>query len=400
MTFTLLLDLDDTLLSNPLDKFLPAYIQALADHLSQYVSPQKMIPQLIHATDLMVAKDNNCETLETTFDEDFYFPLGLQKDRLVEVILDFYQHKYDALRSVTTPFPFARKLMDHAFSKGWRVVIATNPLFPRIAVMKRLEWAGIPATEYPYSMLTSYEIMHFAKPNPAYYAEILGQLGWAEGPAVMVGNNLADDLLPAAKLGLPGYLVTGGPSGEMQQGKEITSGSLDQILPWLDKISEQPSPFEMTSLEGILAVLKTTPAVVQSLTGPCSRTDWRKHPIKGEWSLLEILCHFRDLDREVNLPRFELLENSTNPFIPGVDSDRWAAERNYNEQDDSTVYTDFCMSRSKLLEIVSRYSAADWQQSLRHSFFGPTTRVELAKFIAAHDRNHIHQIAQTILAIN
>lgn len=400
MTFTLLLDLDDTLLHNPLDKFLPAYIQALADHLSAYVSPQKMIPQLIHATDLMVAKDNNCETLETKFDEDFYFPLGLHKDQLAEVILDFYQHKYDTLRNVTTPIPFARKLIDHAFSKGWRVVIATNPLFPRIAVLKRLEWAGIPVSDYPYAMLTSYEIMHFAKPNPAYYAEILGQLGWTEGPAVMVGNNLADDLFPASKLGLPGYHIIDGHTAGIQQNHDIAAGSLDQILPWLDKISEQSSLPEMSNLEGILAVLKTTPLVVQSLTGSCSRTDWRKRPIKGEWSLLEILCHLRDLDREVNLPRFELLENSTNPFIPGVDSDRWAAERNYNEQDDSTVYADFCMSRSKLLELVGRYTDAEWQMSLRHSFFGPTTRMELAKFIAAHDRNHIHQIAQTISAMN
>jgi len=86
-----LLDLDDTLLQNPLDKFLPAYVHALADHLAQYVSPEKMIPQLMHATDRMISKADGCETLETTFDEDFYFPLGLQKEQLGEVLLDFYE---------------------------------------------------------------------------------------------------------------------------------------------------------------------------------------------------------------------------------------------------------------------------------------------------------------------
>jgi len=111
--------------------------------------------------------------------------------------------------------------------------------------------------------------------------------------------------------------------------------------------------------------------VVQSLTGTCSRTDWRKHPIQGEWSLLEIICHLRDVEREVNLPRFELLKNAVNPFILGVDTDRWAVERHYNDQDESTVYTDFCMNRSKLLEIIGRYSPSEWQSTLRHSFLVP-----------------------------
>lgn len=396
MTFTLLLDLDDTLLQNPLDKFLPAYVHALADHLAQYVSPEKMIPQLMHATDRMISKADGCETLETTFDEDFYFPLGLQKEQLGEVLLDFYEKRYDELRSITSPVSFSRTLIEHALKNGWRIVIATNPLFPRIAVVKRLEWAGIPASDYPYDLITAYENMHFSKPHSAYYAEILGQLGWEEGLSAMVGNSLTDDLLPSSALGIPGYYLGNDPSGLKKLSPNSAAGPLEKILPWLDKIAEKPTQQESNNLEGILAVLRTTPAVVQSLTGTCSRTDWRKHPIQGEWSLLEIICHLRDVEREVNLPRFELLKNAMNPFILGVDTDRWAVERHYNDQDESTVYTDFCMNRSKLLEIIGRYSPSEWQSTLRHSFFGPTTRQELAKFIAAHDRDHINQISQTI----
>ena len=400
MTFTLLLDLDDTLLQNPVDQFLPAYIRALARHLAPYIPPDRLVPQLMHATDQMIVRDDTCRSLKTTFDEDFYPPLGLQEEDLADVLLDFYQNKYDALRSITSPLPFSRTLLDFAFKKGWQVVIATNPLFPLIAVEKRLEWAGIPVTDYPYSLLTAYEGMHFAKPNPAYYAEILGQLGWQQGPVAMVGDSMQDDLLPASSLKIPGYYL-----GEDQaEVRNLTPGSsagpLDNVIPWLEKISEsQPSPAN-ESIEGMLAVLKTTPVVVQTLTTHCPRPDWRKRPIEGEWSLLEIMCHLRDLEAEVNLPRFELLGNSVNPFIPGVDSDRWAAERHYNEQDESNIYADFCSSRSKLLRVVRPYTSDDWQMPLRHSFFGPTTRLELAKFIAAHDQDHVQQIAQTLQALN
>jgi FMN phosphatase YigB (HAD superfamily) len=401
MTLTLLLDLDDTLLQNPLDKFFPAYMSALSSHLAPYVDPKKMVPQLIHATNQMIEKDDPCDTLETVFDDDFYFPLGLQKEQLAAPIHDFYEHDFNNLKKVTSPMPGAKQLMDYAFRQGWGVVIATNPVFPRIAVLKRLEWAGLPADEYPYKLITSFEYMHFTKPHPAFYAEILGQLGWQEDPVCMVGNSLADDLLPAGELGIPGFWVDGDdPSALNKLPLLSAAGSLDEIFPWLDQIADQPSPAEITDLDGILAVLNSTPAALEALTNTCSKEDWRLRPIHGEWSLLEIICHLRDVEREVNLSRFQMLTNTLNPFIPGVDSDRWAIERKYNEQDDSAVYTDFCTNRAKVLEIVRRYSAEDWKQSVRHSIFGPTTRLELVKFIATHDKTHLLQIAQTIQAMH
>jgi len=400
MTLTLLLDLDDTLLCNPLDKFFPAYIAALSAYLSPYVDPKNMVPQLLHATDQMIAKDTPCSTLEETFSDDFYSPLGLDREQLRKPLHDFYASEYDNLRHLTTPLSAAVALMEHAKREGWRIVIATNPLFPRIAVQKRLEWAGLPAEIYPFRLLTSYEGMHFSKPNAAFYAEVLGSLGWPEGPVCMVGNSISDDLVPAAKLGIPCYWVTAEkemPLVPLSAGSSF--GTLDDIVPWLDRIAGQPALPEVTDLEGIFAVLKSTPASLESLTKRICRQEWRLHPIPGEWSLLEIICHLRDVEREVNLPRFEVLSTTPNPFIPGVDSDRWAIERKYNEQDDTLVYTEFCSSRSRLLEIMGQFNQSDWQKSARHSFFGKTTRLELAKFIAAHDRTHLQQIAQTIQAL-
>lgn len=397
MTLTLLIDLDDTLLVNPLDKFFPEYIAALSTHLSPYIDPHKMVPQLLHSTDLMIAKENPCDTLQAVFESDFYPSLGVLKSQLTQPIADFYAGPYDKLRDVTKPIPAAARVMDMAQEQGWNVVIATNPLFPCSAVLKRLEWAGLDAGKYSYSMLTSYENMHFSKPNPAFYAEILGQLGWPEHPACMVGNSLSDDLVPAARLGIPCFWVNGASQDSLDSlPVNSTMGSLDELIPWLDRISKLPSLPEITDPEGILAVLKSTPAALAALTKKRKDLDWRRRPIHGQWSMLEIMCHLRDVEREVNLVRFELLSTTPNPFIPGVDSDRWAIERNYNEQDDSTVFDDFCSSRGRLLEVVKKYSPDDWMQSVMHSFFGRTTRLELAQFIAAHDRTHLKQMAQTI----
>ena len=47
MSLTILLDLDDTLLGNSMDTFLPAYMQALGEYLAPYAPPEKMIPALL-----------------------------------------------------------------------------------------------------------------------------------------------------------------------------------------------------------------------------------------------------------------------------------------------------------------------------------------------------------------
>lgn len=379
---------------------MPAYIRMLSASLADFVDPQKMVPQLIQATDLMIEKELPCGTLEETFDRNFYGPLGVAKTDLSETISNFYTNQYQQLKDLTRVRPEARQLIEHAFSRGWTVVIATNPLFPLQAMLSRLEWAELSPDKFPFSLITSYETMHFAKPNSAYYAEIMSQLGWLEQPVCMVGNSLKDDLLPAAKIGIPGYWINGDPN-HLPAGlpESTTAGSLQSIIPWLDKIAEGSPLPQFSDHEGILSVLKSTPAALDNFIRFQDRKLWKYHPIKDQWSVMEILCHLRDVETEVNLPRFQTLVNQSNPFIPGVDSDRWAIERDYNNQDDLTVFDTFCENRANLIAILSKYQNEDWNQIVRHAIFGPTTRLELASFIAMHDRTHIQQLHNTLMAI-
>ena len=64
--------------------------------------------------------------------------------------------------------------MEWAFASGYQVVIATAPLFPLLAIQERLRWAEI--DECPFTLITSMETSHFAKPHPEYLAEILARL--------------------------------------------------------------------------------------------------------------------------------------------------------------------------------------------------------------------------------
>jgi FMN phosphatase YigB (HAD superfamily) len=197
MPLMLLFDLDGTLLDTNMDTFVPAYFQALSKHLNHLIAPEVMLGALIHSTTLMYNSTDPAHTLQEVFEADFYSKLGIVKEELLEIIDDFYDHVFPSIRDVTTQRPDAAPLISWAFERGYRVAIATDPLFPRKATYHRLRWAGLNPEQF--ELVSTFESFHFTKTHSAYYAEVLGQLGWPDGPVLMVGNDIQRDLVPANK---------------------------------------------------------------------------------------------------------------------------------------------------------------------------------------------------------
>jgi hypothetical protein len=106
--------------------------------------------------------------------------------------------------------------------------------------------------------------------------------------------------------------------------------------------------------------------------------------------------HLRDADSEVNLPRLKKILEETNPFLPGVDTDRWAEERDYLYQDGKQALQHFSVVRQRLLRILEQISPADWERTARHAIFGPTHLKELIAITAGHDQLHVRQMVSTV----
>jgi FMN phosphatase YigB (HAD superfamily) len=400
MELTLLIDLDDTLLVNSIEAFQPAYLKALGKHLSAYFPADKMIRQLLVATERMIQNQDPGRTLEETFDQAFYPALGVKKEDLTAAIDAFYAEVFPTLRGLTRPKEEALRFVDHAVSKGYRLVIATAPLFPRTAIMQRLEWAGITPDRYPLSLVTTYENFHFTKPNPAYYAEILSQLGCPEGPIVMVGNSLSDDIAPAASLGLGTYWLSPDhilpPSGDTRPDRW---GNLENLDNWLDQLAWDAFAPAPNTPAAIIAFLQATPAGLNTLTAALPARLWSQRPETEEWALAEIACHLRDVDSEVNLPRLEKVAQQDNPFLAGQDTDQWANERRYLEQDGRQALRDFNLARGRILILLRGLGDEGWKREARHALLGPTNLLELTSFMVSHDRTHIQQATRTLRQI-
>ncbi|MGD8404295.1 MAG: HAD family hydrolase [Anaerolineales bacterium] len=401
MNLTLLLDLDDTLLDTNVDTFVPAYFQALSDFLKDQVEPELMLSALMSGTRKMTSSNDPSRTLRQVFDAEFFPTIGIAREELQPRIDLFYKEVFPTLSYLTNPWSEAVEAVKWALSLGATLAVATNPLFPLTAIRHRMRWAGLPPEEYPFAVVSAYETFHFAKPNPAFFAEVLGRIGWPDGPIVMVGDDVIRDLTGSNVLGLAAYWINTNdatlPEGITLAGR----GSIGDLRPWLEQTDLSAHEHVLSTPESLLALLTSTPAAISGLL-PClsdreqaSGPDLKRRPMSSEWCLTEILCHLRDTEIEVNQPRLRMLLELNEPFIPARNTDKWAEERGYKNQDPISAFDDFLSARLGILGLL-RGLTNEWEHKARHAIFGPTNLLELVKFMAEHDKLHLRQIYTTI----
>jgi FMN phosphatase YigB (HAD superfamily) len=119
--------------------------------------------------------------------------------------MDFYASDFPSLQQHTRRKPEARQIVQQAFDLSCDVVIATNPLFPAVAIEQRLEWAGV--ADFPYHLVTTYENSRAAKPNLTYFEQIVEGIDRRAVACLMVGDEDMD--MVAAHLGCLTFLVPG-----------------------------------------------------------------------------------------------------------------------------------------------------------------------------------------------
>jgi FMN phosphatase YigB (HAD superfamily) len=364
--------------------------------MSSVAEPELLIKTLLSATRHMIEDPSPSLTLEAKFNEAFYPLLGVVRRDVQGFIDTFYQKDFPLLQGLTKKRPDAVRVVDQVIKRGDQAAVATNPLFPLTAILQRLDWAGLPADQVPFVMIPSYETFHFAKPNPAYFAEFMAQLGWPKTPVVMVGNDVESDIGAARQLGLPVFWMTNnGTSSWNGQGTIPPHGGFSDLIPWMDETQPEPLQTNFTTRNALLAVLRSTPAALDTL---CRRftTELEARPAQGEWSPGEVLCHLRDVDMDVNLVRLRKVLSEHNPFLPGQETDPWADERQYCLQDGLQALNDFTQARLELLHLLENLPSEDWDRPARHAIFGPTHLRELVNIIAGHDILHVQQVYKAL----
>lgn len=205
MLKAVLFDLDGTLLPLNQNKFVETYLKELAPRVTPIVDSGKLVKQLLSSTRAMIDNRDASLTNEQVFMRDFFSHIGVPEGVLMPLITDFYEHHFDSVRRASWASPYARQAVEAVIERGLIAVVATNPVFPLIAVRRRMGWNHL--EDLPFQHITSYETSHFCKPHVEYYLEIASRLQVRPDECLMVGNDVEEDLV-AAKTGMMTYLVT------------------------------------------------------------------------------------------------------------------------------------------------------------------------------------------------
>ena len=228
---TILFDLDGTLLPMDQEKFVNVYFKMLAAKLVPYgYEPQQLINAILAGIEAMIKNDGS-QLNEDAFWKRFVDIYGDKVLADKPVFEDFYKNEFQDARSFCGFNPKAAETVRLLKDKGYRVVLATNPLFPSIATESRIRWAGLEPSEF--DLYTTYENTSYCKPNLDYYRDILKRIDCRPEECLMVGNDVGEDMVVEA-LGMQVFLLTDCLINT--QKKDITAylhGSFEQLLSML-----------------------------------------------------------------------------------------------------------------------------------------------------------------------
>jgi FMN phosphatase YigB (HAD superfamily) len=159
---------------------------------------------------------------------------------LDRIVREFLVHDFPHLSDRFIPIPEARETLQLARELGYRVVLATNPVWPLDAVQTRLRAGGL--HDFTFDFISHSELMTCCKPHPQYYRQLLDRLQARGEECLMIGNDPRKDL-PAKDAGIRTFLVGSHPPDPRMD----ASGTLSDLRARITEEGDRPWPAQRSS---------------------------------------------------------------------------------------------------------------------------------------------------------
>ena len=198
-------DLDGTLLPMDQESFIKAYLDGLVKLLSPKGYDPKSVADALWGSTRAMIKNDGSKTNEQVFWDSLCEILGSNVKNEEDALSEFYEIEFQKIQQVCGYTPLSRNLLDILHRANIPVVLATSPLFPKIATESRIRWAGLKNDDFIH--ITTFENSSYCKPNPIYYTTLLHKLDLNPHECVMIGNDVGDDMV-AAEIGMNVFLLT------------------------------------------------------------------------------------------------------------------------------------------------------------------------------------------------
>jgi len=139
-------------------------------------------------------------------------------------------------------------------------------------------------------------------------------------------------------------------------------------------------------------------ALEQRLAG-LSEAQLRFKPASSVFSVVENICHLRDIEVEGYSVRLRLMLETENPMLPDLDGSALARERRYNEHPFAQAWETFLIARRGNLQRLGALSEVDLKRRGRFQNVGEVSLERLLELWVEHDRSHIQELDALLTAL-
>jgi DinB superfamily len=142
----------------------------------------------------------------------------------------------------------------------------------------------------------------------------------------------------------------------------------------------------------VLRDLAQTPLELARLVRDASRHNVTFKLSLAEFSILENVCHLRDIETEGYSSRIHRILTETNPLLPDIDGTRLAIERDYNAQNLNEALQAFTEERRQNVEVLKQVREEQYGRCGTMEGSGAVTLAQLVLMMRDHDEGHIEDI--------
>ena len=231
-------DLDNTLL--PIytqERFADLWFRGMARKFAEHgLDARRALEGVSRGIRAMLYNESGRKNIEV-FYEKAYEVSGYTQQELEPVILDYYNTSFEEVYDLTLPNPYAPQIAQLMREKARKTVIATMPLFTMEAVQARMSWVGLEPSMFDY--ITTAHTSSYSKPNPLYFREILERFRVAPDEALMIGNDVREDIEPCVSLGIDVFLVTDNMITHNLPYDAYRRGGYEELIRFLESLPDR-----------------------------------------------------------------------------------------------------------------------------------------------------------------
>jgi hypothetical protein len=147
-----------------------------------------------------------------------------------------------------------------------------------------------------------------------------------------------------------------------------------------------------SDLENAAQKLADFPTALRGMLAGLPEEVVRRKRSMTEFSILENVCHLRDIERDGYSVRLRRLLEEAQPFLPDLDGSRLAQERDYNSQAIQNALEAFSNERMANVALIRALRPEQLSRTGHLETVGPVSVEQLLRRMQEHDREHIELI--------